>query len=129
GWVSTGIVSAFGLLMAVASFAFAESFAAIFSTDPAVIAEAARYLRIAAFSQLFLGAEVVLESAMGGAGWTMVPMLGSTAITLLRLPIGAWAAAQWGTSGLWWTLALTAAARGVLMMGLWANGRWRQVQV
>lgn len=129
GWVATGIVSAFGLLMAVASFAFAESFAAIFSTDPAVIAEAARYLRIAAFSQLFLGAEVVLESAMGGAGWTMVPMLGSTAITLLRLPIGAWAAAQWGTSGLWWTLALTAAARGVLMMGLWAWRRWERVTV
>ena len=129
GWMSTGIVSAFGLLMAVASFAFAESFAAIFSTDPAVIAEAARYLRIAAFSQLFLGAEVVLESAMGGAGWTMAPMLGSTAITLLRLPIGAWAAAQWGTSGLWWTLALTAAARGVLMMGLWALGRWRRVEL
>ena len=129
GWISTGIVSAFGLLMAVASFFFAESFAAIFSTDPAVIAEAARYLRIAAFSQLFLGAEVVLESAMGGAGWTMVPMLGSTAITVLRLPIGAWAAAQWGTNGLWWTLALTAAARGVLMMGLWAWRRWERVTV
>jgi Na+-driven multidrug efflux pump len=81
------------------------------------------------FSQLFLGAEVVLESAMGGAGWTLWPMIGSSTITVLRLPIGAWAAAQWGTSGLWWTLALTAAARGLLMAALWGSGRWRRVRV
>lgn len=129
GWVGMGLVSALGALMAALSFVYAESFAGIFSTDPAVIAEAARYLRIAAFSQLFLGAEVVLESAMGGAGWTFVPMLLSTGITFLRLPVGAWAASQWGTTGLWWTIALTAAARGVVMAILWASGRWRGVRV
>lgn len=129
GWTATGIVSFVGAIMALASVLFAEQFAAIFSADPAVIAEAARYLRIAAFSQLFLGAEVVLESAMGGAGWTLVPMLCSSSITLLRLPIGAWAAQQWGTTGLWWTLALTASARGVVMMLLWAWGRWRRTVV
>lgn len=129
GWVATGVVSAVGALMALASLLFAEELAGIFSTDPAVVAEAARYLRIAAFSQLFLGAEVVLESAMGGAGWTLVPMLCSSAITLLRLPVGAWAAQHWGTSGLWWTLALTASARGLVMMALWGWGRWRSVRV
>jgi Na+-driven multidrug efflux pump len=56
-------------------------------------------------------------------------MIGSSTITVLRLPIGAWAAAQWGTSGLWWTLALTAAARGLLMAALWGSGRWRRVRV
>jgi putative MATE family efflux protein len=129
GWTATAIVSAVGVCMGAASFLFADELASIFSTDPAVIAEAARYLRIAAFSQLFLGAEVVLESAMGGAGWTLWPMIGSSAITVLRLPIGAWAAAQWGASGLWWTLALTAAARGLLMVALWSSGRWRRVRV
>jgi putative MATE family efflux protein len=129
GWMSTAIVSVVGAAMAVASLLFAEEFAGIFSDDPAVIAEAARYLRISAFSQLFLGAEVVLESAMAGAGWTLVPMLLSTSITALRLPLGAWAAGVWGTSGLWWTIALTAAARGVLMVLLWGSGRWRGVRV
>ncbi len=129
GWMSTAIVSVVGVAMAVASLLFAEEFAGIFSDDPAVIAEAARYLRISAFSQLFLGAEVVLESAMAGAGWTLVPMLLSTSITALRLPLGAWAAGVWGTSGLWWTIALTAAARGVLMVLLWGSGRWRGVRV
>jgi len=129
GWGAVQFVSAIGAVMALITVLIPEQLAALFTTDAAVVAEAARYLRIAAFSQLFLGAEVVLESAMGGAGWTLPPMLGSTAITALRIPVGAWAASQFGTTGLWWTLALTAAARGVLMAMLWASGRWRRVVV
>ncbi len=129
GWVATAIVSVFGGAMAAISYLFPMSLASLFTTDPAVQAEAVSYLRIAAFSQLFLGAEVVLESAMGGAGWTFIPMVMSTGITLLRLPVGAWAAARWGTTGLWWTLALTAAARGLVMAVLWAWGRWRHSRV
>ncbi|MBL0940518.1 MAG: MATE family efflux transporter [Gemmatimonadaceae bacterium] len=129
GWIATGLVSVIGVATAAVSLFAADSFAGIFSDDPAVIAEAAHYLRIAAFCQLFLGAEVVLESAMGGAGWTVVPMVCSTVITLMRLPVGAWAAAQWGTTGLWWTLAVTAALRGVAMAALWRWGRWRKTTV
>lgn len=129
GWAGMGVVSAIGALMAVVTYLWPAELAAIFSTDAAVVAEAAHYLRIAAFSQLFLGAEVVLESAMGGAGWTFVPMVLSTALTALRLPVGAWAAAHWGTTGLWWTIALTAAARGMVMVALWAWGRWRRSRV
>ena len=128
GWSGAAIVSMLGAVMATCTMLAPEWFAGIFSTDPAVVAEAAHYLRIAAFSQLFLGAEVVLESAMGGAGWTLPPMLSSTAITALRIPLGAWSAANYGTTGLWWTLALTAAARGVVMSVLWGSGRWRRAQ-
>lgn len=129
GWSAMALVSILGVAMATITTVAPAWFAGIFSTDPAVVAETAHYLRIAAFSQLFLGAEVVLESAMGGAGWTMPPMLASTAITALRVPLAAWSAAQWGTSGLWWTLALTAAARGVAMLALWASGRWRKTAI
>lgn len=129
GWSAVSLVSVLGGAMALVTVAIPETLAGVFSTDAAVVAEAAHYLRIAAFCQLFLGAEVVLESAMGGAGWTLAPMLGSTAITALRIPVGAWAASQFGTTGLWWTLALTAAARGILMAALWKSGRWRRVAV
>lgn len=129
GWSAVAIVSLFGAAMAVVTMLIPESFVSIFSTDPAVVREAAHYLRIAAFAQLFLGAEVVLESAMGGAGYTMPPMVASTAITALRIPVGAWSAAQFGTTGLWWTLALTAAARGIAMSFLWYSGRWRRVRL
>lgn len=129
GWIATLLVTGVGALTAGLCLLVPDQLAGIFSTDPAVVAEASRYLRISAFSQLFLGAEVVLESAMGGAGWTMIPMVGSTAITALRLPLGAWAATEWGPTGLWWVLAGTAAARGVLMALLWWWGAWRRVRL
>lgn len=129
GWSAVGLVTILGAFMAVMTLLFAEEFAGVFSTDEAVIREAARYLRIASLSQLFLGAEIVLESAMGGAGYTLVPMVVSMSITASRVPLAAWSAAQWGTTGLWWTLAGTAAARGIAMAWLWRSGRWRGVRV
>jgi Na+-driven multidrug efflux pump len=94
-----------------------------------VIVETARYLRIAALAQLFVCAEVVLEGALGGAGATLPPMLTSTALTASRVPIGIWAAGRFGIAGLWWTISLTAAARGLAMMALWRAGWWKRQSV
>lgn len=129
GWMSVAIVSVLGGAMAAAVGTAPEWFTSLYSTDAAVVAEASRYLRIAAFAQLFLGAEIVLESAMGGAGYSLMPMIASTGITALRVPLAAWAAVRWGTTGLWWTLAATAAGRGIAMALLWHRGAWRRVRV
>ena len=115
-----------GAVMAAVMLLASERVTAFFSTDAAVVAEAAHYLRIAALCQVFLGAEIVLEGAMGGAGYTFAPMVLSVAITASRVPLGAWSAAQWGTTGLWWTLSLTACARGVAMAVLWYSLRWQR---
>ena len=124
GWLSVAYCSAFGVLACVVELIIPERFAAIFTHDPAVIAEAARYLRIAAFSQLGICAEIVLEGALGGAGYTLAPMLTSTSITALRIPLAAWAATRYGSTGLWWTISLTALARAVGMLAIWRGGRW-----
>ena len=129
GWLTMGLGSAFGLVMAIVQLGFAEQLAGIFTNDPAVVAEGASYLRIAAVSQLFLCAEIVLEGALGGAGDTVPPMLASTSITLLRIPLAAWGAMHWGTAGIWWTISLTAVARGVAMLLLWRSGRWQRKSV
>jgi putative MATE family efflux protein len=129
GWLSTGFCTLFGVVACVVELLFPEQFAGIFSHDPAVIAEGAKYLRIAAFSQLGICAEIVLEGALGGAGHTLAPMLTSTAITALRIPIAAWAAARYGSNGLWWTIAITAMARAVGMMVIWRAGRWKQTSI
>ena len=129
GWISVGFCSLFGVAACVVELIMPERFAAIFSHDPAVIAEAAKYLRIAAFSQLGICAEIVLEGALGGAGHTMAPMLTSTSITALRIPLAAWAATRYGSSGLWWTISLTALARAVGMLAIWKAGRWKQTSI
>lgn len=129
GWMGVAFATVPGAAMAIVMLLWPESVTAIFSTDPAVILEASLYLRIAAISQILLGAEIVLEGAMGGAGYTLVPMAVSMAITASRVPFGAWGAANWGTAGLWWTLAITASARGVAMAALWHSRRWQHVAI
>ena len=126
-WIATGFAMTLGLLAAIAEYSFALDFGRLFTTDPSVIAESARYLRIGAVSTLFAGAELVLEGALGGAGDTLPPMITSTTLTALRIPLAAWAATRWGTDGIWWTISLTALGRGVAMMALWKWGRWKRV--
>ncbi len=129
GWLSVGFCSMFGVLACIVQLIFPTQFASIFSNDPAVIAEGARYLRIAAFSQLGICAEIVLEGALGGAGYTWAPMVTSTAITVSRIPIAIWAAARYGSTGLWWTIAATALLRAVGMLWIWRAGRWKASSV
>ncbi|MEP6992742.1 MAG: MATE family efflux transporter [bacterium] len=129
GWLSVGFCSLFGVVACIVELVMPQRFAAIFSHDPAVIAEATRYLRIAAISQLGICAEIVLEGALGGAGHTLAPMLTSTSITALRIPLAAWAAGRYGSSGLWWTISLTALARAVGMMAIWRSGRWKRTSI
>lgn len=129
GWITMTFAMAPALVMAIASLSIPETLARVFTSDPTVIDETAMYLRINALSQLLLPAEVVLEGALGGAGDTVPPMITSTALTAMRIPLAAWWAAIWGPVGIWWAISVTAAGRGVAMMLLWRSGRWKRKTV
>ena len=129
GWVSVGFVSIVGVAVFAAQSLWAEQLAGLFTSDRLVVIEGGRYLRIAAWSQLFITAEIVLEGALGGAGATLPPMITSTSITALRIPLAVLSVARWGTSGLWWTISLTAVGRAVAMMALWRAGGWKRRSV
>lgn len=126
GWLATGFCTLLGVVACALELVFPRQFAALFTNDLAVIAEAAKYLRIVAVSQLAVCAEIVLEGALGGAGDTVPPMLASTALTASRIPLAAWAANRWGSAGIWWVISLTAIGRGLAMTGLWRWGRWKR---
>jgi putative MATE family efflux protein len=129
GWLAAGYCSVLGLASFGAQLAAPDWLAGIFSTDPAVIREAASYLRIAAISQLAVSLEMVLEGALGGAGDTVPPMLASTTLSFLRIPLAAFAATRWGSAGIWWVISLTACGRAVALVLLWRSGRWRRKSV
>jgi putative MATE family efflux protein len=126
GWTAAAFATLVGITGAVLEYTLAPQFAALFTTDPVVVAEGARYLRIAAISTALSGSELVLEGALGGSGNTVPPMLSSTTLTALRIPLAIWAAPRWGTAGIWWVISLTAAGRGIMMMILWRSGLWKR---
>lgn len=125
GWLMLAAATVPAVFAAAVSFLIPERAAGLFTHDASVIAETASYLRIAAVSQLVVCAEVVLEGALGGAGYTVAPMLASTALTTSRIPLAIWSA-RFGVIGLWWTISATATARGLAMIALWGSGRWRR---
>jgi putative MATE family efflux protein len=129
GWIATAFCTVAGVVACVLQLLVPREFASLFTSDPAVIEESVKYLRIAAVSQLAISAEIVLEGALGGAGETVPPMVVSTALTAARIPLAAWAATVWGSSGVWWIISITAAGRGIAMVALWRAGRWKRRSV
>ena len=119
------LCSGLGLAACIVDLLYAPTLARLFTDDPAVIVEAARYLKIAAISQLGICAEIVLEGALGGAGETLPPMVASSAFTASRVPLVPLMANRWGSTGIWWAISLTAIGRALSMIGLWRLGRWK----
>ena len=114
---------------AVAFLAIPRLLVALFTSDPAVIADGSLYLRVIAFAQIGQTFEIILEGALAGAGYTLWPQITSTTLTLLRVPLGAWWSGAIGLLGIWLALSLTAIARGIVMTVFWLRGNWRRAVV
>jgi putative MATE family efflux protein len=111
---------------AVAFLAVPRLLVALFTSDPAVIADGSLYLRVIAFAQIGQTFEIILEGALAGAGYTLWPQVTSTTLTLLRVPLGAWWSGAIGLLGIWLALSVTAIARGIAMTLFWLGGAWRR---
>lgn len=129
GWVTAGFACASGAVVALAFIAFPELMVSIFTKDPLVIRDGAGYLRALALAQITMGLEIVLESAMGGAGYTIVPMVITGVFTAARIPLALWLASVMGLPGVWLTIGGTAVMRGLFMAAAWHAGRWQRTRV
>jgi putative MATE family efflux protein len=129
GWLTMGYALVAGGVAAIAFLVFPEALLGVFTSSAAVIADGASYLRIIAISELAMAVEIVLEGAMGGAGFTLQPMLWSVGLTTARIPVGAWLAGALGLPGVWWAISLTSLGRGAAMAFLWRSERWQSARV
>lgn len=93
-----------------------------FVTDEAVYRETCDYVRILAFSQLFVAIEAVNEKVLLGSGQTRPILWISPLGNVLRIPIG-WVLALtlgFGSIGVWWAINVTTTLKAFLF--------WRKVQ-
>jgi putative MATE family efflux protein len=114
---------------ATAFLAIPRLLVGVFTSDPAVVADGALYLRVIAFAQIGQTFEIILEGALAGAGYTLWPQIASTTLTLLRVPLAAWWSGAVGLLGVWLALSVTAVARGIAMTLFWVRGAWRATAV
>ena len=129
GWVTSAWACSAGALVALAFVVMPDVMIGLFTTDASVIEAGSLYLRAMAVAQITMGLEIVLEASLGGAGYTLQPMLWNGLFTAARIPLAAWLAGVMGVAGVWWAIGVTAAARGIAMALLWKAGRWQRVRV
>jgi putative MATE family efflux protein len=129
GWITASYACSAGALVAFLFLAIPDTMVGLFTRDHAVVADGALYLRAMALAQISMGLEIVLESSLGGAGYTVQPMLWNGLFTAARIPLAAWLAGLLGVAGVWWAIGATAVARGVAMALLWRGERWQRVHL
>ena len=117
--------------MVVAIRLCAGGIVGLFTTDPAVVSEATRYLSICcSFNFLFYAAMVTFDSFATGTGNTLFAMVNSLIHSVaLRLTLSAYLAwgLHWGASGLYWGEALSPIVP-CLVAAIWfASGVWKRV--
>src|SRR2546426_2135634 len=114
---------------AIAFLVIPDTLVSLFTSDGAVIADGALYLRVIALAQIGQTFEIILEGALAGAGYTLWPQTVGTVLTLSRVPLAAWWSGPMGLLGIWLALSVTAVARGVAMTLFWTRGAWRHARV
>lgn len=129
GRVATGYALALTGILGLAFLLVPGVLMGVFTSDPAVIAAGSSYLRIVAIAQLFMALEIVLQMAMEGAGYSLIPWIPSSVLTLLRLPLAPVLSRPLGLAGIWWTISVTAVGRGIAALWIWRRRRWVEREV
>lgn len=127
-WFATALAAGLCALVGLVFLAFPETLFRFFSSDPGVIEEGSRFLRIIAVCQFFMGVEVVMYGAFAGAGDTVPPMAISSVFSLGRIPL-AWVVAillGWGPVGIWWMISVTCVVRAVVLAAWFRRNRWME---
>ncbi|MGL6057735.1 MAG: MATE family efflux transporter [Culicoidibacterales bacterium] len=93
---------------------FPEPIVKIFVDTPATVQLAVDYLRIIGLAQLFSAVEMVTNGAFSGLGQAKYPAIISITFTALRLPIAIVLMQFIGLNGVWWSLAISSALKGII---------------
>jgi putative MATE family efflux protein len=128
GWYNM----AYLLAVSVLFFLLPDELVALFSSDPAVIATGAQWLRILSYSFFVYGWWMVSVQAFNGAGDTVTP----TRINLvffwaIQIPL-AWLLATrlgWQASGVFWAVFFSETSVGLFTLWLFTRGGWKTAKV
>ncbi len=114
---------------AICLFLFAHPLASLFNTDPAVVREAAKVLRIVSVAEPFFALSIIYTGALRGARDVKAPMFISLICMWgVRIPLAPvlvyWAGL--GLSGVWIAMSCDIILRGILCVWRWRGDRWER---
>ncbi len=114
------LMLAWGLFTTVVLWLFAEPIYGLFTDDKEVISIGIDYLKIIAYSQIFMMVEIATNSAFNGIGITIAPAVISLVFTGLRVPFAYLLSRKMllGLNGIWWTLSISSIIKGIIALAL-----------
>jgi putative MATE family efflux protein len=132
GWKLAGLGIAITSIMAIIIFIWAESFASTLTSEPAVLAETARYLRFNMVSEPFLALSTVMGGGLQGAGDTRGTMwVIIISMWFIRLPLAVFLALYTGLGapGVWTAMVISMACQGLMMAWWFHQGKWKKLEL
>ena len=120
-WIGTAFAAGFCLAVGIAVAVFPQAWVGLFSSDPAVLAAGAGYLRTVAPFYPLLGAGIALYFASQGAGQVLWPVLAGTMRLALVIAGGFFIASL---QGVFTVIALAMVVYGVLTIWLVSRAQW-----
>jgi len=122
------IIGAVGVLNSFLFYFGAENNFRIFLDDISTIKNGISYLKILAYSQLFMCIEIVTAGAFNGLGRTNPPFYIITFFNIIRIPLALFLSSDnlLGLNGVWWAITITALFKGTLMVFwfIYTTKRW-----
>lgn len=117
-------------VIALALFVFAEPLVKLFIRDSDSVAFGSMYLKVIAFFYPFLGINFILNGAVRGSGAMFhVLILNIISLWLLRVPITAFAANQWGEIGIPLGIGTSFFISSFFAMAYYRWGSWRRLKL
>jgi putative MATE family efflux protein len=104
----------------------------IFSSDAAVVAVGAEWIRILSYSYFVYGWWMVSVQAFNGAGDTRTPTyINLVFFWLIQIPLSWWLAIQQGLdeAGVFWGVFVSETGVGLFTLWLFSRGSWKTVKV
>ncbi len=119
-------------VMSLVIFATADRLASGLTTNPAVLAETARYLRFNMTVEPFMALSMVLGGGLQGAGDTRGTMwIIIASMWFIRLPLAYYLGIglDYGPAGVWTAMISSMVFQGVFMTLRFRGGRWKEIQL
>lgn len=93
---------------------FSEQLAQLFVRDQETVKITANYLEIIGLSQIFVAMEMITNGAFTGIGLPKIPSIISIIFTALRIPLAIILIKFMGLNGIWWSIAISSALKGMI---------------
>ena len=113
--VAIKLISVIGLFAMVMLFLFAGPIFKFFIPEEETLKFGVSYLRIMAYSQIFMCIELTTAGAFNGISKTLPPSIISITFNALRIPMAIIFAKYMGIDGVWWAITISSVIKGLVL--------------